>query len=129
MDSRKHISQMTIQEETYLKNIYRRVRNPLFTPYSLKRLYQRGIQPTRVIRTIKLGELIEFHVKDNSCRVLIRESRPIHGVVTNVVLELFTKKVITSFKNSADDRHWNLDGSLYNKHLDIIKILRSGENV
>ena len=117
---------MTIQEETALKDLFRKVKRPMFTSYAVKRIQQRHVDLDRILNTIKFGELIEFHVKENSFRVLIRESRPKRKQATCVVLELFTHKVITVFTNSEYDRHWNLDSSIYNKHLDIIKILRSG---
>lgn len=119
---------MTIQEETLLKSLFRN-KLVILTPYSLMRMRKRHISVQSIYSVLKRGKLVEFHYKDGDFRVLVRGTHAYYNNVVCVVYSILTKEVITVFCNSVVDRHSTLDYSLYNKHLDIIKILRSGENV
>lgn len=130
MERRKHISQMTPQEITLLKSKFRNIKEPAYTNYSLGRLTQRKIQKKQVVRALRIGELIEYHLVGHHHRVLVRGTASKKGEIVCVVLDTDTKEVVTVFKNKATDHHWTLDSSNYSPKLDILKLLKwSGRNV
>lgn len=124
MEKRKHVSQMTPQEITFLKSKFRHVKEPIYTNYSLGRLSQRKIQRKQVVRALKIGELVEYHLVGRHHRVLVRGTASKRGEVVCVVLDIFTREVVTVFKNVITDRHWTLNPSNYDNKVDILNIMK-----
>jgi hypothetical protein len=112
LNRRKHYSQMNENEVNAIKEVISELGEFSFTPYSMSRLVERKIDEQSVLNAIKDGVLIEVHNnKRYDIRALLRLT--INKVAVCVVLSLRDKAIITSYINSANYHHPNLDMSLY----------------
>jgi hypothetical protein len=114
---------MTKWEVKYLQEL---INNNKFdyTYYSYIRLNEREIPETSVEKTIKYGNIIEFHYKDGDARVLLRGRSNVDGYSICVVLSLSKKQIITIYKNEFMDNHDTLHNEIYNNKIDIMKYIK-----
>lgn len=120
---RKHTHHMTKWE---VKRLQDTINNNKFdyTYYSYIRLNERNIDELSVQKTIKHGQIVEFHFKDGDARVLLRGKANVDGYSICVVLSLTKKQIITIYKNEYYDNHDTLHNELYNKKIDLMKYIK-----
>lgn len=122
---KKHVRHMTNAEIQILYSLIRNITDWSFTNYAFKRVDERLVSKQDAIKAIKQGSLIEYHYKDGDHRVLIRGTALIDGrYVVCVVVSPIKRKVITVYVNEYNDNHYTLDWSKYNKHINILKMLK-----
>ena len=120
---RKHVSHMKEREIVFVNRMIRSKRYE-FTNYSLERALTRGITNYSVMKTIRNGKLIEFHLKDDSPRALIRERANKSSNCTCVVIDMKSNTIVTAYKNFVGDKHSSLDEEIYDKDINIIEVLK-----
>jgi hypothetical protein len=121
-ECRKHINDMTFEDVGIIEmltnqNTYN------FCEYALRTLNYRDIPKDYVLDTIRNGNIIEVHIKNNDIRVLKRSLKAYAGYNICVVYGLISKDIITSYKNVVGDNHFNLDLSLYKNEVNIKEIV------
>lgn len=94
-----------------------------FNTYSENRIKGRNISEIDVMRTIKYGNIVEFHFKNNSPRVLVRGKEIVKGESICVVLDVRAMRVVTVYKNDFTDSHLTLHKELYRSNIDLMKYL------
>ena len=94
-----------------------------FAKHSMKRLKQKRIDEEEVIYTILKGDYIEFHYKDNGCRILIRKQRPNQTYDTCVIFDIISGTVVSAYLNASNDNHDTLHTEIYEEELDVISII------
>jgi len=106
------------------KRIREIIQNNRFTlnAYSRNRIAERNILELDIHRTIKYGNIIEFHYKKGSPRVLIRGKEIVKGESICVVLDIKVNCIVTVYKNCCADRHKSLHKELYSNR-DIMRYL------
>ena len=78
------------------------------TPYFKSRLTERGLTVDDIKDALTHGKLIEFHKLKGTRRILVRDSSG-----TCLVIDLDTKKVITTYFNRSGDNHSTLKRDEY----------------
>jgi hypothetical protein len=124
---RKHLSQMSKSEIGHLFKTLGSVNNWRFSKHALERMDERGAVRDNIVNIALGGELIEYHLKDNRSRVLMRSNAVFHNYVACVVFELKTSRVITVYWNHKDDYHRTINMKAYSGDLDILKCLAESE--
>lgn len=124
-EARKLGTQMNSREYGVVRGLASRcATNLTYTEHCLTRRKCKDIKEEDVRATVRSGEIVEFHLVNNSCRVLLR----LHKRATNydvcVVLDVFKGVVLTVYPNLYIDKHDTLHEELYDKDLDVIKILQ-----
>jgi hypothetical protein len=119
---RKHINDMTF-EDVGIIEILTNENTFRFSNYMLKTMNYREISKEDVLDTIKNGNVIELHIKNNDIRVLKRSIKSYIGYDICVVYGLISKDIITCYKNTAGDNHSTLDLSLYQSDINVKKTL------
>lgn len=120
---KKHVSQMTNAEQKRLLNLLMAVPYWKAGEHCSHRLSQRRGKLRDARDVVFNGDLIEYHNKNGSHRVLLRGSKVFRGRVMCAVFEIDTCKIITHYWNDIDDNHNTIDMSAYNKDLNILKLL------
>ena len=123
MNGRKHRSMINAQELCFIQNAVD-CRTYEFTPYSMERAITRGITTHEAMKTIIEGEIMEVHFKDESVRVLVRGHGNKRKMDTCVVVDLCEQTIVTVYQNESNDKHYNLNTSLYDETLDIFTLMR-----
>lgn len=123
---RKHCSQMSDGEIKTVLNFAKKIPKQEwgFNGYTFNRIQERGGTKDYVLNALQNGELIEYHLKENKSRILVRGTQPIseyHRYVPCVVFELKTKTVITVYWNHVDDNHRTINMKPYDENLNVIK--------
>lgn len=127
---KKHITQMNDLEKDFLMRKFHAVskREWTFTGYSQERFDKRGIDPKHFL-TLWRGdvELIEYHKKNGTNRILLR-SKAIHkGSQVCAVFSIEDKAIITSYLNYHENKHEQLREEFYDKHLDVLQTYKGGK--
>lgn len=127
MSTRKHISQMSKEEEYFLwKKLFGvNVEQWNITGHLLKRLDERGGNFEDILSVIFNGTIIEYHSINNNNRILVRGKRSFNGSVICAVFEPETRNVITLYWNRFNDNHKTIDMQLYIADLDIVNSWKS----
>ena len=102
-----NLSSRAIKEYTH----FIRTTEWTMTPYSKRRLEERGLSFKRVQGALSRGELIEYHNVDGNDRFLIRDESGI-CVVGELGIQ-YQGIIITAYLNSPYDNHTTLDKSNY----------------
>ena len=126
-DERILFSQMSLAEVLYIHSTHlNKVRDMrlTFKEHSMDRIKQKYIGKKEVIQAVKYGKPIEFHIVDNSPRVLFRWQRPNQTWDICVVVDILTGVIITAFTNHTNDTHETLHEEIYNVELDVIGIMK-----
>lgn len=120
---RKHYRHMTKWE---IKRLQEAINNNQFkhTYYSYTRQHERDISDIAIQKTIKYGNIVEFHYKDGDSRVLLRGMCNTDGYSVCVVLSLSKKEIITIYKNKIMDNHDTLHKEIYDNKIDIMKYIK-----
>lgn len=121
---KKHFSQMTPQERTYLVNRFKSIppQKWKFTNYSRKRLAERGVDFSVIATFWKEDfDLIEFHKhEDGSNRILLRSIMvDSNNNQVCAVFNLSTYEIVTLYLNYKKNKHSNLDWSQYCEGINI----------
>lgn len=123
MEQRKHVSTMRHKEKHMLKKIVRQNKF-VFSKHCIRRTIQRRVMVTDIMRTIRRGHIVEFHVVDDSLRVLLRGQANDHDRCPCVVLNVGTKEVVTVYHNYKYNHHQYSKRTLYTKDLDICSLIK-----
>lgn len=120
--AKKHISQMDELEKDFLFRQFHAVDRIewVFTDYSQKRFTERKIDPTHFLTLWKDAELVEFHQKSKTNRILLR-SRAVHkDAQVCAVFDITNKTIVTVYLNWVNNKHENLKEEFYDAKLDVI---------
>lgn len=123
---RKHVSQMSLEEVNYCLNLVQGT-EWITTDHVEERLKEKGGDLGLLFETIGYGDLVEFHRRNGSNRLLFRGTRAVHNYVPCVVVAPGNSRVITVFWNHVLDNHRTIDMSRYNEELDIISLFKKGK--
>ena len=128
MESRKLFSQMSF-EEIYLMWDFvndwgTRTNDIKFAKHSMDRVRQKHITKSEVLDTVASGKCIEFHIKGESPRVLLRKQRWNQTYDICVVIDILTGTVVTAYTNHTNDEHNTLHTEIYDEDLDVNSIMR-----
>ena len=118
---RKHVTQMSLAERLWIWDRVKSIPYWKKTDYTNKRLQQRRIHMLQALETVKHSEIIEYHIKDNSRRILLRGTKLYQNHVVCVVFDIDVETIITAYWNETDDTHETLNHSQYNEKINIIK--------
>lgn len=118
---RKHTSQLSLQERLWIWDRVKSVSHWKKTEYVERRLHERRIHIRQALETLHHAEIIEYHIKDNSRRVLLRGTKPYKNHVVCAVFDIDVESLITVYWNETKDTHASLNPSRYNERIDIIK--------
>lgn len=124
MEKRKHISEMKYEEKNMLRKIVKQNKF-VFSDHCIKRTMQRRVMVTDIMKTIRKGNIIEFHVVGDSIRVLLRGKPNGKDKCPCVVLNVGTKEVVTVYHNYKYNHHQYSKRTLYSKDLDICSLVQS----
>lgn len=116
---------MTAAEQKRLLNLLMAVPYWKAGEHCSRRLSQRKGKLRDARDVVFNGDLIEYHYKNGSHRVLLRGTQEFRGRVMCVVFEIDTCKIITHYWNKVDDNHATIDMRAYNKDLNILEMLRN----
>lgn len=119
-----HMREEEIRTVEELLDDIRTLDDLTFIDHSMIRLYQRYIYEDEVFDTIKDGNIIEFHIVNNSPRVLIRKQRMKQSYDICVIVDIVTKTVVSAYLNQSNDKHKTLHEEIYNDDLDVCKIIK-----
>lgn len=128
---KKHISQMTEVEKEFLLRQFRAVNKPdwKITDYSFNRMTARGISAEHLMTIFDLDtELIEYHKKGRSSRILLRSKRAVNEANVCVVFEPETKSIVTVYLNYKGNKHEQLKLEFYDAAIDVIKQYKGGKS-
>lgn len=126
-DERILFTQMSLAEALYIyTNHINNIRKAklTFQDHSRDRLKQKDIKDREIIRTVRKGVPIEFHIVDNSPRVLFRLQRQNQTVDICVVVDILDGTIVTAFTNHTNDKHSTLHEEIYNPELDVIATMK-----
>lgn len=120
---RKHISQMSMEEISFcMEQVHNRSWG--ISKHVRDQLEERGGDIALLLETIGYGDLIEYHKRNGSSRLLLRSNKIIHNYVPCVVVAPISEYVVTVFWNHVLDRHRTIDMGRYDSDLDIIKLFK-----
>lgn len=120
---RKHISQMSEEEITYCKS-FLKTKEWFMSGHVEGKLKERGGDLGLLLETIGYGELIEYHKRNGTSRLLLRSNRAIHNYVPCVVVAPLAGRIITVYWNHILDHHRTIDMERYNPNLDVMALLK-----
>ena len=126
-DERILFTQMSLAELLYIHtNHIKDIRQAklTFKEHSMDRIKQKYIGKKEVIQAVKYGKPIEFHIVNNSPRVLFRWQRPNQTWDICAVVDILTGVIITAFTNHTNDKHSTLHEEIYNVELDVISVMK-----
>lgn len=129
--AKKHVTQMTEVEKEFLMRQFRSVNKKdwKFTPYSKKRFDSRVVSVEQLLSIFDLDtELVEFHRKDGSSRILLRAKRVFNDAQVCVVFAPKQETIITMYLNYHGNQHENLREEFYNAGLDVIQMYKGGRS-
>jgi hypothetical protein len=110
-NKRKHRSQMEAAEIALIERAIHRRTHSEFAPHAFDRMREKRISFLEVSCALDCGELIEVHnnVRDD-IRALVRHRQGASHVC--VVISLISGKIITAYRNAANDNHATLNAAL-----------------
>jgi hypothetical protein len=119
---KKHYSQMTELEKDFLMRQFYKVPKQewKFTSYSLSRFEQRKIDPVHFLTLWNNPDLIEYHKKDGTNRILLRSRIQKDEYEVCAVFDLTNKVIVTVWLNWMNNQHQNLVIEAYNPRVDIL---------
>ena len=128
---RKHVSQITQQENDGLYKRLKEVDKWKIVSHALDRLKEKNINATRedIVSTINNSTLIEYKI-DYDKRINRYEERVVlrsNAIVNrnfnlNVVFSLTKQQVITVWINDINDFHKTLDWGIYNEDMKVFGV-------
>ena len=128
MESRKLFSQMNFEEIYLMWDLVNdwgtRTNDIKFAKHSMDRVRQKHITKSEVLDTVASGKCIEFHIKGESPRVLLRKQRWNQTYDICVVIDILTGTVVTAYTNHTNDEHDTLHTEIYDEDLDVNSIMR-----
>jgi hypothetical protein len=127
---KKHISQMTELEQEFLMRRFHEVPQQewSFTSYSKQRFNERGIDAEHFLSLWEQDvELIEYHFKHNSNRILLRSKAVHNDANVCAVFSIEQRKIVTVYLNYKENNHERLRLEFYNKDLDILETYKGGK--
>jgi hypothetical protein len=127
---KKHVGQMTELEKDFLMRKFRAVKQQdwCFTPYSLKRFNKREVDPTHFLSLWEKDvQLIEFHSKKGTNRILLRSKAVHNGYQICAVFDLTNKVIITLYLNYVNNTHRGLREEFYNADVDVLALFQGGQ--
>lgn len=123
MEKRKHVSEMRGKEKHMLRKVVRG-KKFVFSTHCIKRTMQRRILVTDIMRTIRRGNIVEFHLVDDSLRILVRGKPNKNNKCACVVLNVTTNEIVTAYHNYKFNHHQYSKRTLYTKDLDICSLIK-----
>ena len=127
MESRKLFSQMSLEEIYLMWDLVNdwgtRINDIQFAKHSMDRVRQKNITKSEVLETVASGRCIEFHIKGDSPRVLLRKQRWNQTYDICVVIDILTGTVVTAYTNHTNDSHDTLHTEIYDEDLDVSSIM------
>lgn len=127
---KKHCTQMNELEKDFLMRQFRKVakKDWTFTNYSLGKFNVRDIDPNHFMTIFDAdSEVIEYHKKDGSNRILLRGKRIHNGAQICAVFAPEQKIIVTLYLNYHENRHENLKIEFYDPQLDVLKLYKEGK--
>lgn len=123
---KKHITQMNELEQDFLLREFFSTKQQewSFTDYSRARFDERKVDAIHFRSLFTHGnvQLIEFHQKNGTNRILLR-SKTIHkGFQVCAVFNLTSKTVTTVYLNRVTNQHQDIRWEFYNAKLDILSL-------
>ena len=123
MESRKLFSQMSLEEVYLMWDLVNdwgtRTNDIQFAKHSMDRVRQKHITKSEILETVASGKCIEFHIKGDSPRVLLRKQRWNQSYDICCVLDVLTGTIVTAYTNHSNDEHDTLHTEIYDEDLDI----------
>jgi hypothetical protein len=119
---KKHYSQMTDLEKDFLMRKFFAIPKQewRFTDYSKARFEQRNIDPQHFLTLWQNPELIEYHKKDGTNRILLRSQFQKDEMEVCAVFDLTNKVIVTVWLNWMNNQHQNLVIEMYDQRVDIL---------
>lgn len=121
---KKHVSQMNELEKDFLMRKFQEVakRDWSFTDYSQGKFDARKIDPAHFL-TLWRGdaELIEYHKKKGTNRILLRGKAIHKGSQVCAVFSVDEMTIVTVYLNYYNNTHDNLRTEFYNKDLNVLE--------
>lgn len=124
MEQRKHVSTMKHKEKHVLRKIVKQG-NFVFSNHCIRRTMQRRVRVSDIMKTIRQGRIVEFHVVDDSLRVLLRGQANKQDKCPCVVLNVSTNEVVTVYHNYKYNHHQYSKHTLYTSELDICSLVKN----
>lgn len=122
--ARKHITQMTEREESYLIRKASKLDVDRLSSHVVQRMRERDISKEDIKTVMKDYRAIEYKMGEfGEQTVLIQGNKPINGNYINVILGINSSKIVTCFKNPERNKFVNMD--IYNPKLDIVNLIKS----
>jgi len=119
---KKHYTQMDQLESDFLMRKFFEIDQQewSFTSYCVTRFNERKIDAEHFLSLFNSDvQLIEYHMKHNSNRILLR-SKAIHeGYQVCAVFNLTDKRIVTVYTNKITNQHNRLKKEFYNPNLDV----------
>ena len=122
MEFRKYYTDFSTKEEKLLNTYLGKEYN--IGEHTIIRQKEKIITKDEIQRAIKNGKIIEFHVKDDNKRILVRGNCAENGRYNIcVVLDIDNNRVVTAYDNLVNDKHYTLDYSKYISFVNICGLL------
>ena len=120
MFNRKHCLQMTEGELTVVTRKVKAcsLEDWIVSGHLINRIVEKGISPLQIAEAIMSFSVIEYKLyHEGEERVLIRGKESHEGYQVCVVLGVTKKRIVTAWKNRADDNHSTIKMSEYDADL------------
>jgi hypothetical protein len=116
---RKHYSQLSSQESTFLWRQLLEVEKWNPSNHFKDKLYERGGELEAILDALHESSIVEYHLRNNFSRVLVRSVRAFNGYVPCIVFQPKTKTIITMYWNHERDNHSTINMGAYTKEIDV----------
>lgn len=120
---KKHISAFTPVEKAIVENKLQAVKSLEKCQHCIDRMQEKKISPDEMMRVFSSFNIIEYHLKNRSHRVLIRGNINEKGRNICLVVDIITGSIVTAYTNRYDDHHSTLRHEEYDWTVDLEKIL------
>lgn len=120
---KKHISAFTPAEKTMVISRLQAVKSLEKCQHCIDRMDEKRISSDEMMRVFSQFDIIEYHQKNNSHRILIRGKTNERGRNICLVVDIYTGSIVTTYANRFDDHHSTLRHEEYDWNVDLEKIL------
>lgn len=110
-EMRKHRLHMTGKELFYLEKEITKAKRLNMTCHLVERMNEKKITQGELNYALKNYDIVEFHRKNNSNRVLIRSNQGKSCIC--IVICLDNSNIVTAYKNSKTDKHQTIKWEEY----------------
>lgn len=120
---KKHINAFTANERALVQKKLQDIKSTEKCQHCIDRMQEKNISSEEMMRVFQSYEIIEYHQRNDSHRILIRGKKKEKGRNICLVVELDTGNIITTYANHSMDNHKTLRYEEYDNSIDLIKIL------